>query len=119
MKNTIVATFVGLVLVAAILALSFSGGREHDPKDISYWMRAGAAKDCSLEAAHGEPQAQFHMGLNLIRTNLVTMIDRVPGLFAVPSLGKRFFEKISYGIDNNITARTSSGHKLLWFWNGG
>jgi len=56
-----------------------------------------------LAAAHGEPQAQFHMGLNLIRTNLVTMIDRVPGLSAVPSIGKRFFEKISYGIDNNIS----------------
>src|SRR6266705_5073036 len=103
MKNTVVATFVGLVLVAAILALSFSGGREHDPKDISYWMRAGAAKDWSLEAAHGKPQAQFHMGLNLIRTNLVTMIDRVPGLSAVPLIGRRFFEKISYGIDNNIS----------------
>ena len=103
MKNTVVATFVGLVLVAAILALSFSGGREHDPKDISYWMRAGAAKDWSLEAAHGKPQAQFHMGLNLIRTNLVTMIDRVPGLSAVPLIGRRFFEKISYGIDSNIS----------------
>ena len=103
MKNTFIAVFVGFVLIAVILAASFSKGREHDPKDLSYWARAGAAKDWSSEAAHGEPQAQFHLGLTLIRTNLVTMIDRVPRLSAVPLIGKRFFEKITYGIDNNIS----------------
>jgi TPR repeat protein len=103
MKNTVVAVFGGLLLLAAFLALSFSGGREHDPKDLPYWMRAGAAKDWSLQAAHGEPQAQFHVGLILIRTNLVTLIDRVPGLSAVPLIGKPFFERISYGIDKQIS----------------
>ena len=104
MKNSVViAIFVGLVLVVVTLVVSFSGAREHDPKDLSYWVRAGAVKDWSSEAAHGEPQAQFHLGLTLIRTNLVTMIDRVPRLSAVPLIGKRFFEKITYGIDSNIS----------------
>ena len=91
------------MLIAVILAVSFSKGREHDPKDLSYWVRAGAAKDWSSEAAQGAVQAQFHFGLSLIRTNLQTMIDRVPRLSAVPLVGKRFFEKISYGIDSNIS----------------
>jgi len=34
MKNTVVATFVGLVLVAAILALSFSGESRVDNSEI-------------------------------------------------------------------------------------
>jgi TPR repeat protein len=102
MKNTLITVFVGIVLITVILAVSFYKGREHDPKDLSYWVRAGAAKDWSAEAAHGEPQAQFHLGVALIRSNLVTMIDRVPRLSAVPLIGKRFFQKITYGIDSNI-----------------
>ena len=99
MRNRVViAIFVGLVVVVVALVVSFSGARAHDPKDLSYWMRAGAAKDWSSEAAQGAAQAQFHFGLSLIRTNLLTMIDRVPRLSAVPLVGKRFFEKISYGI---------------------
>ena len=102
-NNVVIAIFVGLVLVVVSLVVSFSGGRQHDPKDLSYWVGAGAAKDWSSEAAQGAPQAQFHFGLSLIRTNLLTMIDRVPRMSAVPLIGKRFFEKISYGIDNNIS----------------
>lgn len=103
MKNNVIAVTVGFVVGAVILVVSFSGGREHDPKDLAYWARTGAAKDWSSEAAHGEPQAEFHVGLALIRSNLVTMIDRVPRLSAVPLIGKRFFEKISYEIDSNIS----------------
>ena len=104
MKNSVViAIFVGLVLVVVSLVVSFSGEHQHDPKDIAYWVGAGAAKDWSSEAAQGAPQAQFHFGLSLIRTNLLTMIDRVPRMSAVPLIGKRFFEKISYGIDSNIS----------------
>ena len=98
-NNVVIAIFVGFVLVVVSLVVSFSGEHQHDPKDISYWVGAGAAKDWSSEAA----QAQFHFGLSLIRTNLLTMIDRVPRLSAVPFVGKRFFEKISYGIDSNIS----------------
>lgn len=103
MKNNVMAVVVGFVVVAVILLVSFAGGREHDPKDLSYWVQAGAAKDWSSQAARGEPQAQFHLGLSLIRSNLVTVIDRVPRLSAVPLIGKRFFQKISYDIDSNIT----------------
>ena len=93
---------VGLVVVVVVLAVGFSGRREHDPKDLTYWVRVGAAKDWSSEAAQGEPQAQFHLGLSLVRSNLVTRVDRVPRLSAVPVIGKRFFEKISYDLDGNI-----------------
>src|SRR5262245_10506334 len=103
MKNNVIAVIVGFVAVAVILLVSFAGGREHDPKDLSYWAQAGAAKDWSSQAARGEPQAQFYLGLTLIRSNLVTMIDRVPRLSAVPLIGQRFFQKISYDIDSNIT----------------
>ena len=101
-NNVVIAIFTGLVLAALCLVLSFSGGREHNPKDLSYWAQAGAGKDWSAEAGQGAAPAQFHLGLSLIRTNLLTMIDRVPRMSAVPLIGKRFFEKISYGIDSNI-----------------
>lgn len=103
MKRNVTAVIIGFVVVTVILLVSFAGGREHDPKDISYWVQAGAAKDWSSLAARGEPQAQFHLGITLIRSNLVTMIGRVPRLSAVPLIGKRFFQKISYDIDSNIT----------------
>lgn len=103
MKNHVYAVVVGFLAVAIILAVSFTGVRKHDPKDLSYWIRAGASKDWSSEAIHGEPQAQFHLGIALVRSNLVTMVDRVPGLSAVPLLGKRFFEKTSYDVDSGIS----------------
>ena len=31
------------------------------------------------------------------------MIDRVPRLSAIPLIGKRFFEKVTYRIDSNIS----------------
>ena len=44
MKNSVViAIFVGFVLVVVGLVVSFSGEHQHDPKDISYWVGAGAA----------------------------------------------------------------------------
>ena len=70
-KNAVIAILVALLLIVVGLVATFSGEREHDPKDLSYWVRTGAGKDWSAEAAQGEPQAQFHLGLTLIRTNLV------------------------------------------------
>jgi len=104
MKNNVaIAIFFSLLLVVVVLVAIFSGRGEHDPKDLSYWMRTRAAKDWSSEAAQGEPLGQFHFGLTLIRTNFITMIDRVPRLSAIPLIGKRFFEKVTYRIDNNIS----------------
>jgi TPR repeat protein len=103
MKNKVIAIFVVVLLVAIGLAVSLSGGREHDPKALSYWVGAASAKDWSFEAAQGDPHAQFQAGLTLICTNLVTTIDRVPPLSGIPIIGKRFFEKISYSIDSTIS----------------
>ena len=105
MKNHVYAVVVGFLVMGVILAVNFAGVREHDPKDLSYWVRAGAGKDWSTEAVHGEPQAQFHLGIALVRSNFVTMVAQVPGLSAVPLIGKRFFEKTSYGIENSIDQR--------------
>lgn len=104
MKNNLgIKIFAGLVLAAISLIVMFPGGSDHDPKDLSYWVRAGASRDWSTEAARGKPRAQFQLGLTMIQSNLVTGIDRVPGLSAVPLFGKRFFEKVSYEFDTNIT----------------
>ena len=105
MKNLLYAVVAGLLVVALILAVNFAEAREHDPKDLSFWIRAGAANDWASEAARGEPQAQFHVGIGLVRSNLVTRIDRVPGLSEVPLIGKRFFEATSYGISGGIDQR--------------
>jgi len=98
-NRVLIAIFAGLLLVAATSVVP----AVRRPLDLSFWVRAGAVGDSSLAAARGEPRAQFLHGLNLIRTNLVTMIDRVPGLSAIPVIGKRFFEKVSYGIDSNAS----------------
>ncbi len=66
-------------------------------------MRAAAARDWSPQAAQGEPRAQLCCGLNLIRSNLVMMKDEVVLLSTLPLIGKRFFEKTSYSIDNTIS----------------
>jgi hypothetical protein len=103
MKNKVVfAFFIGLLLVAVVLIARFAGGYEHDPRDLSYWIRAGADKDWSSEAAQGQPQAQFYCGLGLISSNVVIMIDQVPRLCDIPIIGKRFFEHTSYGINSSM-----------------
>jgi len=85
-----------------VLSISFSG-RGHDPSDLSYWSQVGATQNWSSVAAQGDPQAQFFHGIELVRTNFVTMIDRVPRLSSIPIVGKRLFENTSYGIDSNAS----------------
>lgn len=86
----------------AVLVASFWVTPRPDPKDLYYWAKAAGDKDWSAEAAQSNPEAQFYLGLTLIRTNLMKMVDRVPMLSAVPVIGKRLFENVSYGLDNNI-----------------
>ena len=52
-NNVVIAIFVGLLLVVVVLVAIFSGRHEHDPKDLSYRMRTGAAKDWSSEGGTG------------------------------------------------------------------
>lgn len=101
-SKVIIATLIGAVLIVLSLAI-FSRGREHDPKDLSFWIKTGADREWSLAAAQGRPEAQFQVGLSLIRTNLVKTKDQVPGLSAIPVLGKRFFETVTYRIDGKIS----------------
>src|SRR5207249_204249 len=83
-KSVIISISVFLGFLSLILAVIFSGTPEHDPKDLSYWVQAGANKDWSTEAAQGKPEAQFFLGLTLIRTNLTKFVERVPVLSKVP-----------------------------------
>src|SRR5947207_2023032 len=98
-KSVIISISIGLLLAG--LALALSGVFQQDPKDLLYWMRVAGERDWSTEAAENKPQAQFSLGLIVIRPNLMISIDRVPMLSAVPIVGKRFFEQITYSIDNN------------------
>jgi len=100
-KSVIISISVFLGFLLIILAVIFSGTAEHDPKDLSYWVQAGANKDWFTEAAQGKPEAQFFLGLTLIRTNLTKFVERVPVLSKVPVVGRRF-ERISYSIDSSI-----------------
>jgi len=93
----------GLVVVLMGLLIASLRDLEHYPRDLSYWFRAAAAGDWSAEAAKGQAQAQLCCGLNLIRSNLVVMTDETVGLARLPLIGKRYFERTSYSIDNTIS----------------
>ena len=103
MKTNLIATVtIILLLIAICLSMRFAVVRGHDPKDLSYWIRVGTTQNWATAAARGDPQAQFFHGFALVRTNLVTMVDRVPRLSAIPVIGKRYFETVSYQLDNSI-----------------
>ena len=94
---------VVLFLVGIGLSVYLSANRGHDPRDLAYWNIVGADHDWSAAAAQGDPQAQLLHGFALIRTNFQTMITRAPLLYAIPIIGKRWFEKISYSIHNDAS----------------
>jgi hypothetical protein len=102
-RNVVIAITAGLFLVLIGLVVISSRGPEHHPPGLSYWLRAAAARDWSLEATHGEPRAQLCCGINLIRSNLIVMTDRTELLADIPVIGKRYFEKTSYDIDSTIS----------------
>ena len=95
-----ISLIVSLAVLVVLLAISRQ--RPHDPRDLIYWIRAGANQDWTAAAAQGNPEAEFYRGSALISTNLQMMVDRVPRLSAIPIIGKRFFETRSYGIDSQI-----------------
>src|SRR5437763_7143439 len=66
-------------------------------------LNKAATQDWTAEAAAGRAEAELCVGLSLIRTRLVVMIDRVPALASVPVLGKRFFEKTHYSLDGKLS----------------
>ena len=110
-RNVNIVIAAGLLILLIAFVVIFSGGSQHYSRDLSYWFRAAAGGDWSSQAAQGEPRAQLSCGLNLIRSNLVVMIDRpyvtVFGqqmvLSRIPLIGKRFFETTSYNIDGRIS----------------
>jgi hypothetical protein len=102
-RNIVIAITAGLTIVVTALVVTSFRGPEHYPNDLSYWFRSAAARDWLPEAAQGKPQAQLCCGLNLIRSNLVVMTDNAVVLSSIPLVGKRFFQKTSYNIDQRIS----------------
>ncbi len=107
-SGAVTATQVGLpafvLLVLLVMALSLSSAKsEHDPRDLSYWSQAGATQNGSAVAGQGTARGEFCLGVALIRTNAVMFIERVPVLSSLPIVGKRWFERTSYRIDDNIS----------------
>lgn len=107
-SGAVTATQVGLpafvLLVLLVMALSLCSAKsEHDPRDLSYWSQAGATENGSAVAGQSTPRGEFFLGIALIRTNLVMFIERVPALSSLPIVGKRWFERTSYRIDDNIS----------------
>lgn len=100
--KVVIGILAGLLLAVIAVWVSFSAAPEHDPRDFLYWGQAGGTNDWSAAAVQGDARAQFFCGFGLVRTNLQIMIDRIPRLSTIPIIGKRFFETISYSIDNRI-----------------
>jgi TPR repeat protein len=98
-----IAIAAGLALALIGLLVTALRAPAHYPRDLSYWLRAAAARDWSAEAAEGQASAQLCCGLNLIRSNLVVMTDETVGLSGLPLIGKRYFESTSYSIGNTIS----------------
>ncbi len=99
-RKKLLAVLAGVALVALVAGLSAS--RPLDPRDFHSWSQLAVKKDWPAAALEGEPEAQFLMGMRLIRTNLAKMVSRVPYLSRVPVVGRRYFEETSYQIDNDI-----------------
>jgi hypothetical protein len=99
--SQIILGFLLVALTAALLGAF--GPRQHDPKDILYWLKAVGTKDWSQEAAEKKPQAEFLYGLSLLRSNLTVMVGRVPWLSSIPFVGRRFFEQASWSINSSAS----------------
>ncbi|MBM3840066.1 MAG: hypothetical protein FJ398_19295 [Verrucomicrobia bacterium] len=94
MKNSLLAAAV-VALSIVLLGLILMSRPAPDPKNLDYWSKAASGKDWFAAAAQGNAEAQFFLGLTSIRANLIKMVDRVPGAYRIPILGKRCFEKFS------------------------
>jgi TPR repeat protein len=102
MRNRVaIWLLVGLAVLSLVLIAVHRPGP--DPKDLFCWLKVGANQDWTKAASNGQAEAEFHLGLNMVQSNLLFMVDRVPRLSGVPIIGKRFFEHRSYAIDNRIS----------------
>jgi hypothetical protein len=57
-----------------------------DPKDLFYWLKVGANQDWTKAASNGQAEAEFQVGLSMVQSNLLFMVDRVPRLWVCQSL---------------------------------
>jgi TPR repeat protein len=114
MKRCVMVTFLAGVLLAGLLLSWPRQSSRPDPQDLSAWARFAGERDWSSQAAQGDSEAEFLLGLTLVRTNLTQMVDRVPTLSAIPVVGKRFFEKVHYGLDAQVTAeQMAEAHRWI------
>ena len=90
----------GLLLIGIVVILSRPPA--HAPGDLRYWVYAGDGKDWSAEAAREKPAAEFFHGASFLLTNFCVMGESTGWPSAFPVLGKRFFWRTSYAIDEQI-----------------
>ena len=91
-RSFIVLLLVGFALALLTLFWPRSSGLART--DLAAWAARAADQDWTSKATAGDPEAQFILGMGLIRTNLLQMVDRVPRLASVPIIGRRFFETV-------------------------
>jgi TPR repeat protein len=96
----VMAAFVSVAVVALLLAMFAAPGPRSN--DLLYWLKLAGTKDWSKEAAANKPDAQFLLGLSLLRSNLVIVVDSVPRLSSIPVIGKRWFRTVSCSLDSGI-----------------
>lgn len=99
MRNKVIVPVLAALLALGLLLAFWPA--PHPPGDLAYWMQAIGTNNWSNPARQGNAEAQFFLGLTLIRTNLVQMVDRVPVLCEFPIVGRRF-EHRTYAIDSSI-----------------
>ena len=97
MKSRTLIVSLAVALLVAFVILWMRSQRASN--DLIFWMQTAGGKDWSELAKQNQPEAQFLMGMNLIRTNIVIMTDRIPTLADLPLVGRRFFQKTQFQID--------------------
>src|SRR4051812_3401544 len=94
---------IGLLLAGLLAMFAYPRNLRPHPKDVFEWTRLAEEKDWSAKAAAGDSEAQFFIGLGHVQPHLQKIVDRIPYLSAVPVIGKRYFETLSYGFDGSVT----------------
>lgn len=100
-KRSTILLLPGILILGLGAILIWQTSFRPDPADLLHWVQAAGQRDWTAQAAQGNPEAQFYLGLTLLRTNLVIMKDSVPRLAQLPVIGKRF-QHVSASIDDNI-----------------
>lgn len=77
MKSSYFIAAFGLISLLLIAGILFREAKP-DPTDLFYWTERMGERDWSAEAGQGKAEAQFFVGLGLIRSDLMKTDSRIP-----------------------------------------